>query len=509
MKKKCKKLVVFVFITLISFFSVLTEVKAIPSTLKTSGNPTLLNGYVGGTKFYLIPLTDGTITYCLNIHKSVPKSQTLHLVGKRDAGIAYLIEHGYPRKSIVGNRNKDYYITQTAIWWYLDRTTNSANLSNEFKTSSSDPEGLRPHIKKLVNGAIAAKNAGYPQPTLTLSAASTGLDLNEAQSYFESKEITISGKYISTAVTLSLQTAPAGTEITDISGNKKTSFSVGEKFKVRVPFNSLKGTSADIKVLASATGSINMAYEYKPKDNSLQNVVTTTLYPTDVPASTSINLKASTSIVKITKIDQNTKQPLAGALLVLKDSSGKTITSWTSTTNMHQITNLPNGTYILKESKAPKGYKLNSEPITFTISDTQKEITIQMENKPKSNVVNILKVDKSTGRPLAGATLVVKDSKDNVVARFVTTEESYTLQDLEDGTYTVEEEKAPNGYVRSEEKIAFTIDDEHLSHQITFENHPETIVPFTSTSTIMYGLGTIILLSGLGFVYYHAKKKKV
>jgi len=144
--------------------------------------------------------------------------------------------------------------------------------------------------------------------------------------------------------------------------------------------------------------------------------------------------------------------------------------------------------------------------MTFTITNENRNITVKMENTPKTNVVNILKIDKSTGKPLKGAVLVVKDSKDNIVARFTTREEEYVLQDLEDGEYTVEEESAPNGYEKNEEKIKFIIDEEHTSHQITFENYPETVVPFTSSTTIAYVLGSIILVIGVGFVYYTKKK---
>ena len=103
---------------------------------------------------------------------------------------------------------------------------------------------------------------------------------------------------------------------------------------------------------------------------------------------------------------------------------------------------------------------------------------------------------------------MVKDKAGNQVARFKTTTEAYTLQDLEEGTYIVEEEQAPLGYEKSEEKIEFTIDENHTSHQITFENYPSTIVPPTSSSTITYFLGTVLLLLGVGVAYY-AKKRRI
>jgi len=596
MKKLIKRLLLITLIAFSGFFSLIENAQAAPNAITTTQNPTLLPGYVNGTRFHIIPLTNGTITYCLNLHKTEPRSHTLYLAREMDAGVTYILENGYPKKSILGDKNKDYYITQSAIWWYLDKTTGSSNLSSAFKSGGSDDYGLRPYIKKLVTGATKAKNSGYENPTIEMNTNNQKLELTSDGKYYESQPVAIKGNNVSSKVDVELTKAPSGTEIISTSKVRKTKFKVGEKFKVRIPSSAMTKSVANIKVKATASGSYNKAYEYRPTNNALQNLVV--LYPVSKNTKATIDLNVSKSVVNILKvdkttgaplagatlevknasgktvatwtsttesykisdlpngtytvkelkapkgyvlntnpvtftitdqnknitvkmentvkdslvniikIDKKTKSPLAGALLVLKDKDGKTITSWTSTTKAHQISKLPNGTYILKETKAPKGYKLNSEPITFTITDENKSITLEMENTPKTNVVNILKIDKMTKEPLSGATLVVKDEKGNVIARFKTTEEQYTLQDLEDGTYYVEEEEAPKGYEKSNEVISFTIDEEHDTHQITFENIAETVVPFTSTSTMMYGLGTLVLLAGIGFVYYYAKKQK-
>lgn len=482
------------------------EVKAAPNSIITSGSPTLLNGYVNGTKFYKIPLNDGTISYCLNIHKKVPRSTTLYLAKEMDAGIAYLLENGYPNKRFTQDENMDYYITQTAIWWYLDQTTNTSNLTEAFKVTGTDQYGLRNHIKTLVNGAITAKNKGYQEPTIMLSAQDTTLELTKDKKYYETKEIMISGTNISGEVSLSSISSAKEVEIVKKSGALTKMGKVGETFKIRIPVSTAK-VSEKIKVTATANGTIAKAYEYRPNDNTLQNITPSILYKENKKVETSLDFSLSTSIVKIIKVDAKTNTPLKGALLVLKNQEGKIITSWQSTEKAHQIKNLPNGTYILTEKQAPKGYKLDNQEHSFTITDQNKDITIKISNTPKTNIVNILKIDAKTKQPLAGAILIVKNKEGNVVARFTTTEDAYILQDLEDGEYIVEEEQAPFGYEKSDEKISFTIDDTHTSHQITLENYETTLVPFTASSSILYILGSIILLSGIGFVYYYGKKK--
>ena len=129
-----------------------------------------------------------------------------------------------------------------------------------------------------------------------------------------------------------------------------------------------------------------------------------------------------------------------------------------------------------------------------------------MKNTPKNIVININKIDKETKKNLSGAVLVIKNSAGKVVERFITEEKAHVITDIPYGTYTVEEESAPSGYIKSNEKITFTVDDNHQSHQITITNTKETPVPDTGTESIIFVLiGTIILGIGLDFILKHAK----
>ena len=122
-----------------------------------------------------------------------------------------------------------------------------------------------------------------------------------------------------------------------------------------------------------------------------------------------------------------------------------------------------------------------------------------------------MKVDAKTGNPLKGATLVVKDSEGNVIEEFVTTEEPHTITDLKDGEYTVEEIAAPEGYKKSDDIYKFTISDETPTALVIFENNEIVEVPFTGSnqSLITTLFGSMLLISGVGFVYYNGKKQKV
>lgn len=507
MKKQIKKFLVAILIAVVSYCTLTTTVNAVPQEIQL-GSSQSIPGYVAGTYFTTKTTTSGDYMYCLNIHKLTAQNSTAHLVGELDAGVAYIMINGYPHKTFTGEKLKDYYITQTALWWYLDDTTGSSNLSASFKTNGSDQYNLRPYIKNLVAKAKEAKAKGYQKTTLSASISDKVLSMTSDGKNYVSNEIKVSSTNIS-EYKVSITSGPEGTSIIDKTGKAKTTFSSSETFRVKVPVSKVDGTKETIKVKISATGKIYKAYEYQPDVQSQQNVTPSVITPVEEKVETSIDLSISTSKITIVKIDKATGNAIAGAKLVLKDSEGNEITSWTSTTLGHVIKNLPNGTYTVEETKAPNGYELTEEVVKFTISDNSREQKIKFYNEAKERVVNIIKVDQSTGEPLAGAVIVVKNSNGQEVARFTTTTDPYVLTGLKDGTYTVEEVSAPSGYQKSNEVYSFTLDAEHVSHQITIENAPIVEVPNTgvASSILLVILGLGIIGGGIRFVQKNSKQR--
>lgn len=508
MKKYLSKvrILIMMILTGVILGSNVLNVNAVAQTISL-GTGVKLPAYLAGVTFKTKVTTSGEYIYCLNIHKATSQNITANLVGEMDAGFAYLMEHGYPSTSITGDASKDYYITQAAVWWYLDETTGSSNLSNNFKSQASDPNGIRQHIKTLVAGAKQAKASGYTKTAISLSISSNEMKLSSDSKYFESEYFKVTSTNVST-YNVSVSNAPDGTLIVDASGNSKTSFAKNESFKIRIPASKVTDTKLNLTVKVSATGTVNKAYEYKPTNTNMQNCMPAVLTPEKQNVSATANLTLSTSQVTIVKLDKATDKALAGATLVLKDASGKEITRWKSTTNAHVIRNLENGTYTVEEVEAPTGYKKLTEPVEFTVTDTNRSLTIKVYNEAKSSVVTITKIDASTGKSLAGAILVIKNAAGEEVARFETTTDPKVFTDLADGTYTIEEVQAPSGYKKSDEVITITIDDEHETHQVTFNNYPEVPVPDTAStsSIIMTILGILLIGSTLGFIYKNAKR---
>ena len=514
--KKFMKITSSVILAVVMLVASILNVNAASNTINLATATKINKGYIDGVTFYYKSTDDGQYLFCLERHRTAASNIKAKLVSNSsniDAGLIHILKNGYPVKSITGNSEKDYYITQTAVWWYLDSTRGTKNLDNGFKKTGSDSYNLRKYVSNLVNEGLAHRKDSTAKPKTELEIKAIGgdsLDLNN--NYYVSNDIKATKASNIGGYTMKLENAPQGTIIA--YNGKEFNYTgpfyvdADKSFKVKVPSTSVTTKTVDFDVKATATGnSYYMAYEYQPTNQKMQNVAL--LEKTNDKVEASAKLHIDSSRLSVIKIDANTKKPLAGAKLVLKDSRGNVITTWVSSINAHIIRNLSDGEYTIEETEAPKGYILNTKKTVVNVTSKTREITVNIENKPKNVVVNINKIDSSTNSPLAGAVLLVKDSKNKEIARFTTTEDAYVLTDLENGTYTVQEVSAPSGYVTSNEIISFTIDDNHLSHQIVFKNTKETPVPDTGSTreNLFLILGIIITGFGISYVVKNAKAR--
>ena len=509
---KIIKLATGLFLVLIMVVASIMNVQAAESSISIGPARKVNKKFIAGRAFAYKQTTDGRYLYCVEEAKDRVSNVKANLVQNStrvDGGIIYILKNGFPEKSITGDNDKDYYITQTAIWWYLDSTRGTTNLSDKFKRTGEDPYDMRKLVKELVNGGLAHRydKVDESQPTLELTSGSTN-SMSLENNYYVTNDIKAVSSGI-TGYTVTIENPVKGITIVPSTGQEFSyynSFKIGatDTFKIKVPASSVT-EAITLKINATADGNtIYRAYEYNPTDKDMQNVVLLEKTPTSV--STSATVTIATTRLAIMKIDETTNKPLAGAVLVLKNANGNEITRWTSTVNEHIIENIAPGTYTVEEIEAPEGYRLNKTPATVKITTNQKVYSVIMKNTPKNIVININKLDSATNKPLSGAVLVIKNSAGKVIERFVSNDTAHVITDIPYGTYTVEEESAPSGYIKSNEKITFTVDDNHQSHQITIKNTKETPVPDTGTESIIFALiGVIILGIGLDFILKHAK----
>lgn len=330
------------------------------------------SSYLKGCQYINIQFkktTDGKIVYCIERSKAPIGSGTTEkytLQKELSSKVAYVMENGYPNKSIFGNADKDYYTTGLAIWYVInpnDSTFEYFNLANgTYRGNSSD---IVVEMAKLVNGA---NSYSYTSPSIKINNSNSNLSLSSDGKYYVSSSMGVKTAGTVGNYTISLSNAPEGTIVTDTKGNAKTTFATNESFLVKVPVSNVKKISNEFKVNVSAKGTINKAYAYTSTRSNVQN--TGALYPenSNVNDSTTVKLNVVT-VVEISKVDVTTGEELAGAHLELKDEKGNLIEAWVSTNESHVIEGLAPGKYTLTEVIAPDGYELSKETVTFVVKE--------------------------------------------------------------------------------------------------------------------------------------------
>ena len=368
------------------------------------------SSYLSGSQYIDIQFkktTDGKIIYCIERSKAPIGSGTTEkytLQKELSSKVAYVMENGYPNKSIFGNADKDYYTTGLAIWYVInpnDSTFEYFNLANgTYRGNSSD---IVVEMAKLVNGA---NSYSYTNPSIKINNSNSNLSLSSDGKYYVSSSMGVKTTGTVGNYTVSLSNAPEGTIVTDTKGNAKTTFATNESFLVKVPVSNVKKISNEFQVNVSAKGTINKAYAYTSTRSNVQN--TGALYPenSNVSDSTTVKLNVVT-VVEISKVDVTTGEELAGAHLELKDEKGNLIEAWVSTNESHVIEGLAPGKYTLTEVIAPDGYELSKETVTFVVKeDGTVDGKVIMYNTPETIEVPSTGTFKTIATSLIGLLII-------------------------------------------------------------------------------------------------------
>ena len=116
---------------------------------------------------------------------------------------------------------------------------------------------------------------------------------------------------------------------------------------------------------------------------------------------TNVEMTNKLNKVVISKINAFTKKELPGATLEIQNEKGEIVKycleqeknpecKWVSTEEPFVIEGLPNGTYYLVETIAPKGFVLNKEKVKFTVDGKTAISYVQMENELEVEVPDTL-----------------------------------------------------------------------------------------------------------------------
>lgn len=356
-----------------------------------------------------------------------------------------VISNGYPYKKLEGLSDYEaYFATKQAIYCVI------------IPRSTSVYKGLNEQGKKVVNAIKALTAKGMDE---SIKPAQANLKVNKDGSFVED------GNYYSQTYTVNssvnigsfkvekLSELPEGSFISDIKGNKKTSFENGEKaFKVMVPKEKLdKDINGTITITAKCetypvlVGKTRIA-------NTQDYAITCDKYQ---EFKTTIGLKVNTNTGKIAvkKIDSQTEKPLEGVEFELLKDGEKIATSKTNKQGILEFCNLYQGEYELKETATGNNYILGSESFNVKVeynNQTTKDIT----NEFKKGKLIIHKVDKDNNKiPLENVVFDLFSYEFNkVIGTYVTDENGEIIIDnLRIGDYKLIEKDAGKWYEVAED----------------------------------------------------------
>ena len=251
--------------------------------------------------------------------------------------------------------------------------------------------------------------------------------------------------------------------------------------------------------ISDDTSQLNISYSYDDNDYTVMNPEF---------ANDSINIE----LQKTTK----SNDVLEGAEFTLYDEDGNVIEGFEPVTSNAFgeviFTAVPTGRYIIKETKAPSGYMdynkeihvevsvndNNEAVIVFTIDGELVELnedgvmTVENERKPTTPTPNpgpvygkiaIKKTDENK-KVLSGAEFTLYNDKGAVVEKAVTGADGIVkFEELAKGNYTIEETKAPTGYVLSDKVINVVISGSN-TETFTFVNKKEEVVVKPNTGKV-------------------------
>lgn len=182
--------------------------------------------------------------------------------------------------------------------------------------------------------------------------------------------------------------------------------------------------------------------------------------------------------IEIKILDKDTKQPVEGVTLQLKNKeTGKIVATWDTTKDAYILEKLPVGTYILEQTKINKEQgQVITKPIEIKVEDKSDIQPIEMTQSVTR--VELQLYEDQTTLPIDGVKLQIRDKETGeIVKTFVSTDGVEVIERLPVGTYILEEVESPGnkGYVKNE-PIEFTVTDEDVTQKIQMYNKPTKVI---------------------------------
>ena len=174
---------------------------------------------------------------------------------------------------------------------------------------------------------------------------------------------------------------------------------------------------------------------------------------------------AERGAIRLLKTDAKTGEALAGATFAIyRVEEDGTVAEEPSDTQVSgadgivSFENLTVGDYEIRETNAPTGWLVSTDTISAKVSADGQVVDAGRVNNERIRADIIAhKVDSQTHAGLAGATFVLEREGQQIASATSDADGLVTFKDVEYGTYTIREERAPRGYALSETRLTAVV----------------------------------------------------
>lgn len=219
------------------------------------------------------------------------------------------------------------------------------------------------------------------------------------------------------------------------------------------------------------------------------------------------------SVLEIRKVDNITGKPLSGITFEVEKLSGERIGTFvTDAAGRIVIPDLTPQWVVVRETKTRPGYKLDPDPVNVEIK-SGKTTVVKFQNQPYP-VLDLLKVDAETGKPMEGVKFKLLDSQKREIGVFMTNKNGrITLTGLDGGTTVYwQEVETLEGYELDESLHKVSLQWGKTS-KITLENEriygKLEILKVAADGSALAKVDAGDSLAGAVFEIYNAKGKLV
>lgn len=180
----------------------------------------------------------------------------------------------------------------------------------------------------------------------------------------------------------------------------------------------------------------------------------------------------TSGLAKVRCLDKDTKQPVSGIQLQVKNSSSVVVGEAITDQDGYAYFDLPYGDYLLQQASTPDTYAIDNSTMSFRLADGNDSVEFEFQNvKSQSGIVSIEAIESVTENVIKNVSFVIYDSDGNKYKTIVTEDDGKCKATLPYGVYTIQITGVPEGYndekaiqtiklseLNLEQSIRFTID---------------------------------------------------